>query len=31
VVRRSIDEAKKLMAEAGYPDGRDARPASRWC
>ena len=25
VVRRSIDEAKALLAEAGYPDGRDAR------
>jgi ABC-type transport system substrate-binding protein len=24
-VRRSIDEAKRLMAEAGYPDGRDVR------
>jgi ABC-type transport system substrate-binding protein len=24
-VRRSIEEAKKLLAEAGYPDGRDAR------
>ena len=24
-VRRSIDEAKKLLAEAGYPDGRDAK------
>jgi len=23
VVRRSIDEARRLMAEAGYPDGRD--------
>jgi ABC-type transport system substrate-binding protein len=23
-VRRSLDEAKKLLAEAGYPDGRDA-------
>ncbi len=23
-VRRSIEEAQKLMAEAGYPDGRDA-------
>jgi ABC-type transport system substrate-binding protein len=23
-VRRSIDEAKKLLVEAGYPDGRDA-------
>ncbi len=23
-VRKSIDEAKKLLAEAGYPDGRDA-------
>jgi len=23
-VRRGIDEAKKLMAEAGYPNGRDA-------
>ncbi len=23
-VRRSIDEAKTLLAEAGYPDGRDA-------
>jgi ABC-type transport system substrate-binding protein len=25
VVRRSIDEAKKLLAEAGYPDGRDQK------
>ena len=25
VVRRSIDEAKLLLAEAGYPDGRDAK------
>jgi ABC-type transport system substrate-binding protein len=25
VVRRSIDEAKALLAEAGYPDGRDAK------
>ncbi len=25
VVRRSIDEAKELLAQAGYPDGRDAR------
>lgn len=24
-VRRSIDEAKKLMADAGYPNGRDAK------
>jgi len=24
IVRRSIDEAKKLLAEAGYPGGRDA-------
>jgi len=24
-VRRSIDEARKLLAEAGYPNGRDAR------
>ena len=24
-VRRSIDEAKQLLAEAGYPDGRDAK------
>lgn len=24
VVRRSIDEAKQLLAQAGYPDGRDA-------
>jgi len=23
--RKSIDEAKKLLAEAGYPDGRDAQ------
>ena len=23
--RRSLDEAEKLLAEAGYPDGRDAR------
>lgn len=25
VVRRSIDEAKELMRQAGYPDGRDAQ------
>jgi ABC-type transport system substrate-binding protein len=25
VVRRPIEDAKKLLAEAGYPDGRDAR------
>ncbi len=25
VVRRPLDEARKLMAEAGYPDGRDAQ------
>jgi ABC-type transport system substrate-binding protein len=25
IVRRSIDEAKRLLAEAGYPDGRDAK------
>ena len=25
IVRRSIDDAKKLMVEAGYPDGRDAK------
>ena len=25
VVRRSIDEAKQLLAEAGFPDGRDAK------
>ncbi|MEC5387086.1 ABC transporter substrate-binding protein [Uliginosibacterium sp. H3] len=25
VQRKSIDEAKKLMREAGYPDGRDAK------
>ena len=25
VVRRSIEEAKALMAEAGYPNGRDAK------
>jgi len=25
VVRRSLDEAKALLAEAGYPDGRDAK------
>jgi ABC-type transport system substrate-binding protein len=24
-VRRSVDEAKKLLVEAGYPDGRDAK------
>jgi ABC-type transport system substrate-binding protein len=25
VVRRSLDEAKALLAEAGYPDGRDVK------
>jgi len=25
IVRRSIEEARSLMREAGYPDGRDAR------
>ena len=25
LVRRSLDDAKKLLAEAGYPDGRDAK------
>ncbi len=25
VVRRSLDEAKVLLSEAGYPDGRDAK------
>ena len=25
IVRRSLDDAKRLLAEAGYPDGRDAR------
>jgi len=25
IVRRSLDEAKTLLAEAGYPDGRDAK------
>lgn len=25
VVRRPIEDAKRLLAEAGYPDGRDAR------
>jgi ABC-type transport system substrate-binding protein len=25
VVRRPIDDAKQLLAEAGYPDGRDAK------
>jgi ABC-type transport system substrate-binding protein len=25
IVRRSLDEAKKLLAEAGYPDGRDEK------
>jgi ABC-type transport system substrate-binding protein len=25
VVRRTIEEAKQLMVEAGYPDGRDAK------
>jgi ABC-type transport system substrate-binding protein len=25
VVRRSIEEAKRLLAEAGYPDGRDEK------
>jgi len=25
IVRRSLDDAKKLMVEAGYPDGRDEK------
>ena len=25
IVRKSLDEAKALLAEAGYPDGRDAK------
>ena len=25
LVRRSVDEARQLLAEAGYPDGRDAK------
>lgn len=25
VVRRSLDDARKLLAEAGYPEGRDAK------
>jgi ABC-type transport system substrate-binding protein len=25
VVRRPVDDAKRLLAEAGYPDGRDAK------
>jgi ABC-type transport system substrate-binding protein len=25
VVRRSLDDARRLMAEAGYPEGRDAK------
>ena len=24
-VRRTVEEARKLLAEAGYPDGRDAQ------
>jgi oligopeptide transport system substrate-binding protein len=27
--RKSIDEAKALLAQAGYRDGRDPRPAGR--
>ena len=29
-MRRPIDDAKKLMVEAGYPDGRDAKTGRRW-
>ena len=28
--RKSVAEAKRLLAEAGYPDGVDARPDNRW-
>ena len=30
-VRKPIDVARRLLAEAGYPDGRNAGPARRWC
>lgn len=31
VKRRSLADAKKLMIEAGYPDGRDAETGRPWC
>lgn len=29
--RKPIEAAKKLLADAGWPDGRDGKTGKRWC